>query len=266
MAGNSGVLRFSVFGPVSAWRDGVELDLGGPKQRAVLAILVLSGDDVVSVDRIVDAVWGDDPPARAVETVQVSVSRLRRAIATPVGAPGSIAHVRPGYRIRLDGAELDFEAFRRIVDEARDVRDDDPYAAICHLARALELWRGEPLADVSHLPGLARMAVRLREVRANLTEDFLAMRLRFDQAADLVADLEDAVAAEPFRERRWAQLISALRDTGRRGDALRKCGELRHLLRDEFGIEPCGDILALEGEIRANSARRSPELPAAPYW
>lgn len=246
-----GGLRFGVLGPVTAAHGGRELDLGGPKQRGVLAMLLLADEDVLPVDRLVDGIWGEDPPARAVGALQVYVSNLRGALASDDAGTVLIEWSRPGYRLRRGRAELDLARHDALVGQGRLAEDAAPGNGIPRYREAMEVWRGEPLADVSHLPGPARMAIRLREMRAAVTEEYFALRTFHDPVGDLVAELQDAVAADPFRERRWVLLVRALWQAGRRCDALRACADLRTLLDAEFRIEPCTEITTLEHQIRA---------------
>jgi DNA-binding response OmpR family regulator len=240
------VIEFRLLGQVEAWRDGERVELGGPKQRALLAALLVRAGRVVPVDRIVDDLWPEHPPARAAATVQVFVSNLRRAL-EPGRARGAQATVlvtaAPGYLLAADA--VDSHEFARLAEEGRAALDgDDPERAADLLRRAAELWRGPPLADVPD--AFARTeAVRLGRHTA------------------VVAELEQRVRRHPMRDRSRAQLMLALYRCGRQADALEAYRTARRSLREELGLEPGARLRELERAI----LRHDPDLdwePPAP--
>lgn len=257
-------IEFRLLGQVEAWRDGRRIDLGGPKQRAVLASLLLRAGAVVPVERIIDDLWPDDPPARAAATVQVFVSNLRRAL-EPDRSRGEAATLlvtaAPGYRLAIEPDTVDAHAFAQLVRQGRAALDgDDPEPAADLLRRALELWRGPALADV---PFARAEAARLEELRLGATEDRVDAELALGRHTALVGDLERWVREHPMRERLRAQLMIALYRSGRQADALASYRTGRQVLHDELGLEPGDRLRQLEQAV----LRHDPDLgwePPAP--
>ena len=237
--------EFRVLGPVQAVADGVSLPLGGPKQRAVLAELLLHGGGVVTHARLVDAVWGDEPPDSAKTSLQVYVHGLRRA----VGAE-RIETLGDGYRLHFEPEELDLARFERLVGDAeRALGDERPAEAAEDLATAVGLWQGPPLSDLADQP-VARTAVpRLEELRLRAVELRNEARLALGEHDALVPELEALVAAEPFRERLREQLILALYRAGRQKEALEAYQDARSMLVEELGVDPGPALQELERAI-----------------
>ena len=223
-----------MLGPLEAWHAGRRVPLGGVQRRCVLAALLLEAGKVVSLDRLVEIVWGDDPPARARNAIQAHVSRLRRALAC--AAEIEIVARRPGYLLRIDPRRIDVHRFRRLVDSATTT--GDPQRSDRLLRAALTLWRGLPLADVTY--GETR-----RWLAGPLTEEYLAAlehRLENDlllgRHATAVAELSGLVAQHPLRERLAELWILAMYRCGRQADALAAYRRTRARLADELGIDP----------------------------
>ncbi len=222
----------------------------------MLATLVLGGGDVVSADRLIDALWGDAPPRSAAKTLQNYVLKLRKAL-----GPDAIETQAPGYRLVVDGQGIDarrFDALLRSAGEDRAAGRPDEAAA--QVRAALALWRGSPLDELEDWAPARAEAARLIELRQVATEELVDAEIASGRPAPVVAELEAMVAAEPLRERRWAMLMLALYRCGRQADALRTYQRARTLLADQLGIEPGPELRALELAI----AQQDPalELPA----
>jgi DNA-binding SARP family transcriptional activator len=228
-------MEYSVLGPLEV-RDGDQsVPLGGAKQRALLALLLLNANDVVSVDRITSELWSERPPATAVSTVHVYVSRLRRAL-----GPGRIETRPPGYLIRVEPGELDLDRFEELV--ARGDGDS--------LRQALGLWRGEPLADFAYEPFAQGPIARLGELRmAALERRIEADLAQSSDGTGLIAEIDDLVRTNPLREHLRALQIVALYRAGRQTDALAAYRDTRSLLVEELGLEPSEELQRLEKQI-----------------
>ena len=221
-------MEFRILGPLEV-RDGERvLPLGGARRRAVLALLLLDANRVVSVDQLVDGVWGDAPPPSALPSLHNHLGRLRQELGE------RLVTRSPGYVLRVDGDELDLARFLRLVDEAQGA---EAAVAAERLAEALALWRGPPLADLADDP-VGRAAAHLEELRLAALEDRIEADLALGRHATLVAELEELVAREPYRERPRRQLMVALYRSGRQADALQSYTEARRTFVDELGTEP----------------------------
>ncbi len=243
-------IRFTVLGPLRATVDGAEVALGGAKQQMVLALLLLEANRVVSVDRLVEWVWGDAGGNRSPATLQVYMSNLRRSL-VGAGAPeGLILTRRPGYVAQLEEGQLDlleFEGERRRAEAA--LAAGRPGDAARSLRRALELWRGDPLAgldpDASADAWVSRLGVALLTVRELLAEAELAI----GRHRELLDELAGWLRAHPFSEELRAHLMLALYRSGRQADALTLYREGRELLVEELGIDPSRELRELEERI-----------------
>jgi DNA-binding SARP family transcriptional activator len=238
-------MQLELLGPVRVLLADAEITVRPPKARAVLSVLGLRTGRVVSVNELAAALWGEDPPKSAGKTLQTYIVALRRLL--PVG---SIDTVGKGYRLNLPADAVDVGLFERLAARGRELTQrDDPQGAERPLRAALDLWRGQPLPDLDEQPlGMAEVA-RLDELRRNVEDDLNDARLAVGRHLDLIPDLEAAVAAEPLRERRWAQLMLALYRCGRQSDALRAYSRLRLTLGEELGIEPSPELAHLEEAI-----------------
>jgi DNA-binding SARP family transcriptional activator len=224
------LVEFAILGPLEA-REGREpIPLGGPKQRALLAILLLEAGRVVSLDRLVDALWAGNPPATAVASLQNFVAQLRKAL-----GPDVIETRPPGYLVRLDPEQLDVARVRTLVDEARA---SEPARRAELLDEALALWRGEPLAEFRYEAFAQDEIARLEEFQLTLLEERAEAKLAIGAHGDLVTELEALVRRHPLRERLRAQLMLALYRSGRQAQALEAYREGRELLVEELGLEP----------------------------
>ena len=245
-----------LLGPIEAERDGVAAGLGGPKPRALLSVLALDLGRVVSVDRLVDALWPGDAPDTAPHAVQVYVSQLRKALG-PV-----IATRPPGYVLELDPDDVDVHRFARLSEEGRvALQADDPESAETALREALALWRGPALADFLYEPFAQTEIARLEELRTVVVEERIEADLALGRHAELVSELEALVQAQPHRERPRAQLMLALYRSGRQADALGAYRSARDTLVDELGIEPGPELKELEAAILRQDASLLLEAP-----
>lgn len=246
-----------------AGKDGLP-GLGGPRQRAVLAMLALAGHEVVSTDRIVDGLWGEDPPAKPLATLQVFVHKLRKALEALEPGAEHLLSRPPGYVLAPE-VTTDVQRFEALLAEARGCRArGDEATAAGLVAEALALWRGDALADVADHPFAEGETVRLDELRWAAEEDAADSALRLGRHQDLVATLEERVREQPTRERRWGQLMVALYRTDRQADALAAYARARDQLADELGIDPGQALQQLELAILRQDPTLAPPDAAAP--
>jgi predicted ATPase/DNA-binding SARP family transcriptional activator len=249
-------MEFRVLGSLEVHDDAGVVTLTGAKPRALLAVLLLHANEPVSADRLAIALWGDDAPAGAAKTIQVHVSRLRRAL----GQPGLLATTAGGYRLRVLPGELDADRFEQLAAEGRRaLRDGAPERAARALREALSLWRGPALADVA-FEAFARAEIeRLTEERLAALEARVEADLALGRHAELAGELSQLVAEHPLRERLHGQLMLALYRSGRQADALEAYRGARRVLVDELGIEPSPELRELEEAIlRHDTAVQAP--------
>lgn len=238
-------IEFSLLGPIKASADGEPVNLGGPKQRAVLAMLLIDANRVVSVDRLIEGVWGEDSHSGANATLQVYISNLRKALGGE-----RIVTERPGYRIVVAADELDTLGFEEAIRTGNECASSgDHHAAGEAFERALSLWQGEALADLQYEPFAQTVINGLNEKRETAREAAWDALLALGRHRELVAELESATAATPLRERRWAQLMTALYRSGRQADALAAFATARRTLVEELGIDPGMELRDLEERI-----------------
>ncbi len=224
------LVEFAILGPLEARTGGEQIAMGGPKQQALLAMLLLEAGRVVSIDRLVEALWADGPPATAVASLQNFVAQLRKAL-----GPEVIETRPPGYVLRLEPEQFDAARVRSLVDEARA---SEPARRVELLGQALGLWRGEPLAEFRYDAFAQEEIARLEEFRLVLLEEQAEARLAIGEHTALVGDLEALVRAQPLRERLRAQLMLALYRSGRQAAALEVYRQGRERLVEELGLEP----------------------------
>lgn len=256
-----GTLTVSILGPLAASSSLGAATLGGPRQRCVLAALAVAAPDVVSVDRLVDGLWGEDPPANPKATLQVFVHHLRKAMAAvnPEATAGpTIVRRDPGYV--LDPAiVVDVHRFAELRGSARALAESgDSAGAATVLDEALGLWRGPALADLREFPFAEADAARLDEEQLLAEEDLVDLRLDLGEHESLVPRLEERVRVHPTRERLWGQLMVALYRANRQADALASYARARDQLADELGIDPGEALRQLELAI----LRQDPTLTA----
>jgi YVTN family beta-propeller protein len=253
-------MEFLLLGPLEV-RDGDgPIPLGGAKQRALLACLLLHANEVVSRDRLIDGLWGGQPPASAAHTVETYVSRLRRAL-HDAGSHTALVTRSPGYMLRIDPGELDLTRFERLAGEGRRaLAEGNPELAAGLLRTALALFRGPPLDDVAFFPFAQAEVGRLEEMRLAVLEDRIDADLAAGRGGELVGELDALVTAHPLRERLQAQLMLALYRAGRQADALDAYRAARRHLAEELGVAPGASLRRLEQAILEHDG----SLDAAP--
>jgi DNA-binding SARP family transcriptional activator len=245
-----------ILGPLEAVVDEVARPLGGMKQRAVLAILILHRGELVSGELLADELWGERPPPSAVKTLQGYVSRLRKAL-----GPNALQTHSRGYVLSPEPGELDVDRFEQLAGEGRDaLTAGDPVTAGAHLHEALSIWRGPPLAEFTFEPFAQAAIARLNEARLATVEDRIDAELALGHHDRLVAELEGLVHEHPLRERVRGQLMLSLYRTGRQADALECYRAGRRALVNELGIEPGRALQELEATI----LRQDPALDPSP--
>ena len=245
-------MDFRLLGPLEVAEHDRSVVLGGVKQRALLAVLLLHANDVVSTEQLVDEVWGESPPATVAKSIQVYVSRLRKQL-----GEGRLVTRAPGYLLRVDPSELDVACFERLAAEAEDAQ---PKVAGEKLRRALALWRGPPLADLAYEPFARAEIARLEELRAAALEQRIEADLALGRHSQLVGELEGLVTEHPLRERLRGQLMLCLYRCGRQAEALESYQAARRVLVEELGIEPGRQLRELHQAI----LRQDPGLDLAP--
>ena len=249
-------MEFRVLGPLEVWDGGEEVSLGGPKLRALLALLLLHPNEVMSGDRLIDELWGEDSPEDAAAALRVNVSRLRKALPQDVLATRS-----PGYFLRVDAEALDLHRFERLVDEGRSLLARGLAAdASERLHDGLSLWRGQPLADFAYESFAQGAIARLEEIRLAAVELRVDADLSLGRDDELVGELEVLVSEHPLRERLRGYLMMALYRSGRQAEALDAYQSGRRALVDQLGIEPSPALQELERGI----LRQDPSLDLAP--
>jgi DNA-binding SARP family transcriptional activator/tetratricopeptide (TPR) repeat protein len=231
------------------------VDLERPRQRSVLAYLLLNSGYTVATERIIDAIWGEDVPATARAQVQADIAALRRQL----GADLALSSEGGGYRLDLAPDQLDLHMFRRYVEAARTVIDHDPDAAAGHLRQAINLWRGVALDGITAAYAEAAR-VQLHEQRLRAYERLADIELALGRTADLVVDLDQWVRDEPMSERLRGALMIAMHRTGRRAEALGLMRSYRQTLATEHGLDPGPDLLRIERMI----LREHPDLLEPP--
>jgi DNA-binding SARP family transcriptional activator len=228
-------VEFRILGPLEVLEDGRQIDIGGAKQRALLAILLLHTNEVVSTDRLIDTLWEDEPPETALKALQVYVSQLRKALGKE-----RLETKVPGYRLNIDADELDLERFQHLADERP--------------REALALWRGPPLAEFAYQRFAQAEIARLEELRLACLERRIEEDLEQGRDAALVGELERLMRDHPLRERLRAQLMLALYRSGRQAEALEVYQEARRALTEQLGIEPSQELRELQQAILRQDA------------
>ncbi|GII52746.1 hypothetical protein Pth03_11350 [Planotetraspora thailandica] len=255
-------LRFAVLGPVRAWHGEDELPLGSPQQRAVLAALLLREGGAATVDQLIDAVWGAEPPPAARATVRTYVSRLRQVLVAD-GEPllGSTAGL---YRLRVEPGALDVAAFADLVAQAREVRQQgDAATAADRLRAAAAMWQGEPLNGVPG-PYAEVQRARLERVRQLAAEERLTLDIEIGRHTAAMAELTALVEEQPFDEGLRRLLMLALYQAGRPSAAIAQYHEIRTLLADELGLDPGAALQELYQQVLvADPTLAAPAAPAA---
>jgi DNA-binding SARP family transcriptional activator len=272
-------MRFRVLGPLEVETAQGWQPIGARKWRSLLAMLLLNAGHTVSVDTLTDAVWGDEPPAKAANLVSIYVLRLRRLIGDPEGRV--LITRSPGYFIKLETGDLDSARFEELLNSGREALDADPAQAADLLAKALELWRGDVLADVPPSSYVDAEIQRLSELRLNATELRIEADLACGRFAQVIPELRALLAGNQLRERSWLLLMRALEGDGRRAEALEVYAQAREAIADQLGVDPSAELRRLHADLlvaddtsspaarqsarpRSRQPRREPQAPTQP--
>ncbi|HET6984772.1 MAG TPA: BTAD domain-containing putative transcriptional regulator, partial [Myxococcaceae bacterium] len=235
---------FRILGPFEVDVAGETIPLGGPKQRAVLAHLVLRANELVPAETLIDHIWPEEPPEKVRNVIQTYVSHLRKAL-----DHDRIQSQGPGYRLRLDPSELDAARFDALMRDAKKSLPVDPNVAVATLEDALALWRGPALADLADQSSLLAEAARLDELRLEAQETRIEGLLAAGVQAQTIGELEALIARNPWRESLWGLLILAFYREGRQAEALRSYQRVREILADELGIDPSPELVRLHQRV-----------------
>jgi YVTN family beta-propeller protein len=247
-------VNFAVLGALAVQRDGEDLPLGGPKQRALLAILLLNANEAVSRDRLIDGIWGERPPPTAAHTLDNYISRLRKTL-----GDGRVRRQAPGYVLEVLPDELDLERFERLLALGREhLAGGDADRAARDFRDVLALWRGPALADLRFEPFALAEAARLEELRRQALESRIEAELALGAGSEVVPELEALVREHPFRERLLGSLMLALYRAGRHADALAAYQAGRRRLVQELGLEPGPELGELQRKILAHDPELAP--------
>jgi WD40 repeat protein/DNA-binding SARP family transcriptional activator len=238
------MMLFRILGPLEVDLGGDTVPLGGPKQRAVLAHLVLRANQLVPAETLIDQIWPEEPPQKVRNVVQTYVSHLRKAL-----GHDRIESQGPGYRLRLDPSELDAARFDALMRDAKKSLPVDPNVAVATLEDALALWRGPALADLADQSSLVAEAARLDDLRLEAQETRIEGLLAAGVQARAIAELEALIARHPWRESLWGLLMLAFYREGRQAEALRSYQRVREILADELGLDPSPELVKLHQRL-----------------
>jgi DNA-binding SARP family transcriptional activator len=247
-------MDFRILGPLEVLDEGRVVALGGSKQRALLALLLLHANETLSTDRLIDELWGERPPATAAKTLQVHVSRLRKTLTAgrSNGADEVVVTREHGYELALDPERLDARRFERLLAEGRaELAARRPQRAAAALEEALSLWRGRPLDDLAYEPFAQREIARLEDLHMAAFEQVFDAKLALGRHAEVIGELEALIREYRYREGLRAQLMLALYRSDRQADALQAYQDARRTLVEELGIEPGERLRELERAILA---------------
>jgi DNA-binding SARP family transcriptional activator len=257
-------LEFRVLGPLEVLKGGRPVPLGGRRQRALLALLLLHANEPLSADRLITELWGDAAPETARKMVQNNVWQLRKLLEEEAAAPQLLTTLPGGYELRLGPDQLDADRFTRLVGDARRaLARGDAATAAASLREGLALWRGPALVDFVDEAFAQTPIARLQELRVEALEHRIEADLALGSTAELVGELETLVAQYPLRERLRAHLMQALYRSGRQAEALGVYQETRRLLVEELGLEPSPALQRLERAILVQDAALEAEPPPA---
>ena len=266
-------MQFRILGPVTAALDGETLALGGERQRALLALLLVHANELVSTDRLIDQLFNGSRSGSSANAVHVAVSRLRRALRDD-GAEMLLTR-RGGYVLSVEAEQLDAAVFERLIDEGRALLErEEREPGLARLSEALALWRGPPLPGLAAVDELQPEVRRLEELHLLAEMERIDAELALGRAADVVAELERLIRVAPLQERLRGQLMLALYRSGRQAEALAAYRDACALLRDELGLTPSAELRELECMIlrhdpglevkRSEAESSAPAAPATP--
>lgn len=244
-------IKFAVLGSLQVSRQGEALNLGGGKQRVLLSMLACNANEPIATGRLIEAIWGADPPRTAEQNLRVYVYHLRRIL----GDDKRIVWRPPGYALTVASGELDVDAFESLLAQGRQALAHGEYDVASGLLRgALALWRGPALLGLQDVEPLRAKAVRLEERKLSALETMVTAELALGLHADLVGELSALCAEYPMREHVHAQLMTALYRSGRQGEALAVYRRVRATLIDELGVEPGIELDRLHRAVLAGDA------------
>ena len=252
-------MEFRILGPLEVSVGDSVLLLGGPKQRALLAHLILRANRVVPADVLIDELWGEEPPETARATLQTYVYRLRKLLGDE-----RIEGRSGGYVLLARPEDIDASRFEDMVKEAKVSISTDPVGAAVNLAKALDLWRGPALADLAEEASLRGEIVRLEELRLAATEHRISVELAMGRHTTVISELELLTSRHPMRERLWAHLMLALYRRGRHGEALGAYERAREVLASELGADPSPELQRLHGRILNHDPELAGEVTPRP--
>jgi DNA-binding SARP family transcriptional activator/basic membrane lipoprotein Med (substrate-binding protein (PBP1-ABC) superfamily) len=257
-----GSLTFRLLGPLRVAADDGPVDLGPPKQRAVLAVLLLHANQVVPTDRIVDLVWGEHPPRTAEHSVQIYISELRKALAD--SSQADVIETRPpGYLLNVSPDSVDSVRFEQLVREGvLALRAGDVAAGVQKLETALAIWTADPLPEFSYADFAQGFVRSLLELRSDALEALAAAHLDQGDLSGARDLARRGIEADPLREGPRRVMVLALYRSGRQGEALRHYGEFQRLLADELGIDPSEELRALEERVLLQDPALNPQASA----
>ena len=266
-------VRYRILGPLEIKKNGQWVPIAAARLRSLLAILLVNANRVVAVERLLDELWGAQPPRTHAKPLQMYVSRVRRELDDHDGE--RLVTRPPGYLLAVEPSDLDALQFEALASEGTHaLGDGDADGAVVALEKALRLWRGDVLADVPASPAIASSVVRLAEGRLVAVRALIDARLVLGQAAEVLGELQSLVGRYPFNEGFWARLLVALFKAGRQAEALDAYRVVRRRLIDELGVEPGDELMrsyqgilhggcAQAGMVTSGPAVVPDELPAA---
>ena len=254
-------ISFSLLGPLEAWVGSEALPLGGPRQRSLLALLLLHANEWVSRERLIAGVWGAERPSTVAAALSVHLSKIRKLLAG-VGTDATLITELHGYVLRIDPERLDVHRFERLVREGRQALAAGRFEeAAATLDGALALWRGPPLAELELDASVDATLGRLGELRLSALEERFEASLLVGRHTELVAELDEFVREHPLRERARAQLMLSLYRSGRQSEALHTYRDARLFLAEELGLDPGPELQRLERAILVQDASLNPSEP-----
>jgi DNA-binding SARP family transcriptional activator/basic membrane lipoprotein Med (substrate-binding protein (PBP1-ABC) superfamily) len=258
-------MDFRLLGALEVSAGGVAVDLGPPKQRALLAILLLHVGEIVSIDRLIDLLWGENPPRTATHSIQIYVSDLRKGLES-IGGKQVLATRPPGYQLDADPGSIDASQFERMVaDGTHKLRTGDAGEGVQQLRAALSLWRGPALSDFTYEEFAQPYIRRFHDLHLDAIEELAAAQLEEGHAIDVISLLDAAIRDDPLRERSRELLMLALYRSGRHAEALRTYQQLRSVLVEELGLDPSPPLQRLQERILIHDpALLPPQAPADP--
>jgi basic membrane lipoprotein Med (substrate-binding protein (PBP1-ABC) superfamily)/DNA-binding SARP family transcriptional activator len=257
-------MDFRILGALEVSADGAVAELGPPKQRALLAILLLHAGEIVPIDRLIDLLWGENPPRTAGHSIQIYISDLRKAIERLDGRR-VLATRPPGYQLDADPASIDARQFERLVEDGtRKLRSGDREGGAQDIRAALRLWKGPALSDFTYEEFAQPYIRRLHDLHLDAIEELAAAELTAGRHGEVVPMLDAAIREDPLRERSRELLMLALYRSGRHPEALRTYQQLRTVLREELGLDPSPSLKRLQERILIHdpSLLPAPQPPA----